>query len=72
MPSLSVVGEAGLWMRRLGSGEGRNSSIRSVSGTGSISAVGGRRSRCIRTEADAQKCTKGMWSFGLRVSLWRR
>lgn len=39
MPSLSEVGEFGLWMRRLGTGEGRNSSIRSVSGTGSISAV---------------------------------
>ena len=38
-PSLSDVGVAGLWMRRLGTGEGRNSSIRSVSGTGSILAV---------------------------------
>lgn len=38
-PSSSLVGPVGLCIRRLGSGEGRNSSIRSVSGTGSISAV---------------------------------
>lgn len=39
-PSSSLVGPVGLCMRRLGRGEDRNSSIRSVSGTGSILAVG--------------------------------
>lgn len=38
-PSSSLAGPVGLCMRRLGMGEGRNSSIRSVSGTGSILAV---------------------------------